>query len=152
MPASFDPSSNITTIEALFRHNSTYPSNLILLQQQQTKQTTGNLDNFKDHHRSISAGQSLQQAGTHQLKPPPGGITNPLQPATMVRLSLTSRLKSYTGSNANSRSTSPNGGTRRTNNNTSNTSGGSDSSPESAKAVGLMLRVNVLKVCSALPV
>jgi len=61
----------------------------------------------------------------------------------MGRLHLSSRLKSYTGSNANSRSTSPTGGasSRRVNN-----GGSSDSSPELAKANGLMLRVNVIKV------
>lgn len=62
----------------------------------------------------------------------------------MGRLHLSSRLKSYTGSNANSRSTSPNGGasSRRINNNGSS----SESSPDLTKVNGLMLKVNVIKV------
>lgn len=62
---------------------------------------------------------------------------------TMVRLSLPNRLKSYTNSAANSRSTSPNPASRTARNN----GGGSDSSGESPKANGLMLKVNVIKVC-----
>lgn len=62
---------------------------------------------------------------------------------TMVRIALPSRLKSYTtGTNSasHSRSTSPApGGMKKS-------TGGSDSSPESAKANGLMLKVMVMKV------
>ncbi|KAK0103918.1 hypothetical protein ONS96_005025 [Cadophora gregata f. sp. sojae] len=59
----------------------------------------------------------------------------------MVRISLPNRLKSYTNSTNNSRSSSPNPGA----NSMRKTNSGSDGGPDGAKVNGLMLKVVVIK-------